>query len=90
MAQWEITLRGRVQGVGFRNYARRHALKLGLTGNVRNHPDGSVRIIIETEDRLQMDIYRELLRRGSLFSRIDSLDTETIDTPNRYNGFEIL
>lgn len=38
----QAIFRGRVQGIGFRATARYHALKLGLTGYVRNLPDGSV------------------------------------------------
>lgn len=43
----EIRVRGRVQGVGFRWYTQRQAAGLGLTGWVRNLPDGSVRIVAE-------------------------------------------
>ncbi len=35
---------GRVQGVSFRYYALREATRLGLTGWIRNRPDGSVEL----------------------------------------------
>ena len=35
-------IHGRVQGVGFRYFAQRAALELGLTGYVRNLDDGGV------------------------------------------------
>jgi acylphosphatase len=38
------TVRGLVQGVSFRAATRAQARQLGLTGWVRNHPDGSVRL----------------------------------------------
>ena len=44
---YNITIKGRVQGVGFRYNARRQALSLGLDGFVRNMPDGSVYIEVE-------------------------------------------
>lgn len=47
MQHWNIHVRGKVQGVGYRYFVERTALALGLTGFVRNEPDGSV--YIETE-----------------------------------------
>ena len=44
---YNITVKGRVQGVGFRYNARRQALALGLDGFVNNKPDGSVYIEVE-------------------------------------------
>lgn len=38
---------GQVQGVGFRWYARRSALGLGLTGSAVNLADGSVEVVAE-------------------------------------------
>jgi acylphosphatase len=43
----EATVRGYVQGVGFRMFVQRQALALGLTGWVRNRPDGSVSFVAE-------------------------------------------
>ena len=43
-AQVRIVVRGRVQGVGFRYAATQEARGLGLTGWVRNLPDGRVEI----------------------------------------------
>ena len=44
---YNITVMGRVQGIGFRYNARRQALTLGLDGFVKNMPDGSVYIEAE-------------------------------------------
>jgi acylphosphatase len=41
-----VRVTGRVQGVGFRYWTEREALKRGLEGWVRNQPDGSVKAVI--------------------------------------------
>jgi acylphosphatase len=43
----DATIRGNVQGVGYRVYALREAMALGLDGYVANEADGSVRVIAE-------------------------------------------
>jgi acylphosphatase len=38
----EVIVSGRVQGVGYREFARRSALRHGVAGFVRNRADGTV------------------------------------------------
>jgi len=45
-----VTVTGRVQGVSFRWYAVQEARRLGVTGWIRNDPDGSVRCHVEGDD----------------------------------------
>src|SRR4029079_5743084 len=45
-----VKVTGRVQGVSFRWYTVREAERLGVTGWVRNEPDGSVAAHLEGED----------------------------------------
>jgi len=45
----DITVKGLVQGVGFRYHTLRVAIDLGICGNVRNHSDRSVQIEAEGE-----------------------------------------
>ncbi|HCI54672.1 MAG TPA: acylphosphatase [Bacteroidales bacterium] len=44
---YKIEVRGRVQGVGFRYFTVKEARSLGITGLVKNMPDGSVYIEAE-------------------------------------------
>jgi acylphosphatase len=46
-----LTIRGRVQGVWFREAMRLEAERLGVTGWVRNRPDGTVEAIVQGEAR---------------------------------------
>ena len=45
-----VIVEGRVQGVFFRAYTRDEAVKLGLTGWIRNRPNGSVEALIEGKE----------------------------------------
>ncbi len=45
----QVKVTGRVQGVAFRWEAKRQAERLGVTGWVRNEPDGSVAAHVEGE-----------------------------------------
>jgi acylphosphatase len=66
----EIKVFGRVQGVAFRWYTQHQARALGLTGWVRNLPDGSVRIQAEgPRDGLQQ--LADWAARGPDRARVD-------------------
>ena len=54
---------GRVQGVGFRWWTRQTALRLGLTGTVRNLPDGRVEVLA-SGDPAALNGFRKLLEHG--------------------------
>ena len=66
---YNITVIGRVQGIGFRYNARRQALALGLDGFVKNMPDGSVYIEIEG-NHADMDEFLDWCNAGPSGSRI--------------------
>jgi acylphosphatase len=61
--QMHVRLTGIVQGVGFRWFVRERARRLGLSGWVRNLPDGSVEVAA-AGDRGQLDLLRNELLRG--------------------------
>lgn len=71
-----ITIAGRVQGVGFRRAARDQARYMGIKGYVKNLPDGSVFIEAEGEDDAMASFVR-WCRQGPPFGRVEEVSTET-------------
>lgn len=57
----KIVLNGRVQGVGCRGFCARYARKLNLRGAVTNMSNGSVCVLINTDDENIVNLYMELL-----------------------------
>lgn len=76
---------GRVQGVGFRFFAERTAVSLGVSGFVRNLFDGRVEIYaIGTAE--QMEALRDALRRGPRMAAVDRVDDQDAELLNDYAG----
>jgi acylphosphatase len=70
-----VTIRGRVQGVGFRYSVLARARSLGLGGWVRNRFDGSVEAAFEGDDeRVQSMV--EWCRRGPPGANVQEVDVE--------------
>jgi acylphosphatase len=88
MPRWEITVYGRVQGVGFRVFVKRSADLLNVYGFVRNLSDGSVYIQAEADDSV-FESFCQLVEQGNSYSRVSKLSIEKMDSMKRYNDFEI-
>lgn len=76
MTRLHVTVRGRVQGVGFRWFASDTAESLGLTGWVRNLKDGSVEAEAQGTEEALVE-FVERLRTGNPAARVDSIETQT-------------
>jgi len=69
----EILVSGRVQGVGFRRFARNAAERLGIESNPRNLRDGRVFIIAEGRPEA-VELYINELRKGPMFAHVQDVD----------------
>lgn len=78
---------GRVQGVGFRFTARRHAQRQGLTGYVRNLSDGSVDLVC-AGPAAAVERFLVALRE-SMRGNIESEQVLPAPADETYQGFEI-
>jgi acylphosphatase len=83
----EMTVEGRVQGVGYRDYVRRRASGLGLVGYVMNLKDGRVRVHAEGEREVIEELMR-LLDKGPPLSRVDRVAVRWLLPGRRYSEFE--
>ncbi len=71
----ECVFRGKVQQVGFRRFAQKHAEKMGLVGYAENEEDGSLTVVAQGEEA-DLLLFIDLLKKGPYFSRIDSCNTQ--------------
>lgn len=70
-----VTMRGRVQGVGYRAWVEHQATVHGLEGWVRNRRDGSVEAVFAgPEDVVSMVVAS--CRRGPSSARVDGVEDE--------------
>jgi len=83
--RWLVT--GRVQGVGFRNYIQKHALKLDLTGYAKNLADGSVEVHAVGDDA-GLNRLSGYVRRGPMLAEVRKVDEQSAELV-RYDGFQI-
>ncbi len=74
-ARLRVTLRGAVQGVGFRPYVYRLARELGIAGWVRNEGPG---VVLEAEGVALDDFMTRLTREPPDGARIDDVDTHPV------------
>lgn len=80
---------GRVQMVMYRDFACRSARRFGLVGMVRNLHNGTVEVIAQGEKKL-LERYVSTLRRGSLLSRVDTVEVEWRDPTEPFKLFSIV
>jgi acylphosphatase len=77
-----------VQGVGFRYSTLRQARRLGLSGYVRNLPDGTVEVVAEGEaEKLQQ--LTAWLRRGPMGAHVRRVDARLRPPQGFYRDFRI-
>ena len=82
------TVRGRVQGVGFRRYVRKWARTLGLVGWVRNEPDGTVRLVAEGGAEA-LDRLVRLLWGGPPPAVVEDVDARRGGAEGGFDGFSV-
>jgi acylphosphatase len=84
----EIVVRGRVQGVFFRASAQEEGLRLGLTGEVSNLPDGSVEAIAEG-DKKAVEDFVAWCRRGPPSAEVEDVQVKLRSPRDEFRTFTV-
>ena len=85
---FRATVRGRVQGVGFRYATLRAARSLGIRGTVRNTAVGDVEVCAEA-DPASLQAFIEWLRQGPSGAHVRAVDLDWITPPGTWESFEV-
>ena len=83
----KLIIRGRVQGVGFRDWVERHALQAGLAGYVRNRREGTVELVVSGSEA-QVDAMLAQCRKGPRLAIVDGIEVMADQWSG--HGFSIL
>jgi acylphosphatase len=83
-----LRIRGKVQGVFFRESTRIEATRLGLTGWVRNRDDGSVEAVAEGEQAALEDFIR-WCHRGPQAARVTDVERTESEPTDEFRAFTV-
>ena len=88
MVRAHVVVRGRVQGVWFRGSARNEAERLGLTGWVRNRPDGAVEAAFEgpRANVQQMVVW---CHQGPRLAQVEHVDLRWGEHTGEFSAFAV-
>lgn len=83
----KIRIRGRVQGVSFRDSSRQRAKSLGITGYARNAADGSVQVLACGDDDA-LERFVRWLHEGPPLAKVSDVSVEEC-RPIQRRGFRV-
>ena len=81
-------VRGRVQGVLYRDFVATYASEFDLTGSARNLEDGTVEIIAEGDEK-HLHTLLAHLKKGPELAEVEDITVEWMEPSGQYDGFSI-
>ncbi|MEM4337089.1 MAG: acylphosphatase [Candidatus Woesearchaeota archaeon] len=85
----KIIISGKVQNVGFREFLRREASKIGgLVGYVKNLKDGRVEVLVSGEPA-KLKEFEKICRKGPLLASIKEISIDDVEYDEEYDSFVI-
>lgn len=88
MPRYNILVKGRVQGVGFRYFVEITAKQMELTGWVKNLDNGQVQMEVQNNSEF-IDKLLGKLKKGNGFSRVDNLEYKIVEDISNEKNFRI-
>ncbi len=88
MKRVHLMVSGNVQGVFYRDFARREADKLGVKGYVRNISNGSVEVVAEGGDSAIRKFIASC-KKGPLMAFVKNVDVKEGQPTNEFEEFEV-
>ncbi|MGM5482500.1 MAG: acylphosphatase [Nanobdellota archaeon] len=85
---YEIIVKGKVQGVFYRDYTKKKADSLGLKGTVQNLQDGSVKIIVQDSPEVEKLI--NWCYEGSPQADVTSVESRKFSSDKVFDNFRII
>ena len=82
------TLKGRVQGVGFRYFVYKKAVLMGIKGYIKNLVNGDVEVWAEGEEELLKD-FEKILKKGPVLASVRDMIKKEQNLIN-YKDFQII
>jgi acylphosphatase len=83
-----LIVEGRVQGVCYRMYTADEAQRLGVSGWVKNLPDGTVEVLAEGDTEKVMALV-DWCRHGPSYATVTKMLDEYLEPTGELHGFEI-
>ena len=84
----KFTIRGEVQGVGYRFFAQRAAARHQVLGYVRNCADGTVEALAEGAAH-DVEEFKKDLAAGPRLAAVDQVEEVNLDPTGQYSSFRI-
>jgi acylphosphatase len=84
----KFSIRGDVQGVGYRFFAQRAAARHQVVGYVRNMPDGTVEVLTEGPPG-NVEAFKHDLATGPRFSVVEQVEEVNLEPTGTFSSFRI-
>ena len=87
LRRMKVRVYGIVQGVGFRNFVKRHADRMGIKGYAMNLPDGSVEVVAEGQEELLRKLL-EYIKQGPPAAVVEKVDVQFEAYKGEFKDFQ--